>query len=130
MQGATADVFASANHTEMDKLVSASLDLDATLQAITDATHELTNAHQTALFLFDDQGGLELRAGRGPISTLTGQHLPADQGVLGRAMSERRAESDPDVTCTLPYARSAPGGGGSPGGGMPTPGGGGASAFT
>jgi signal transduction histidine kinase len=74
----------------VSKLVSASLDLDATLQAITDASHELTNAHQTALFLVDDQGGLELRAGRGPIATLTGQHLPADQGVLGRALSERQ----------------------------------------
>jgi signal transduction histidine kinase len=74
----------------VSKLVGASLDLDATLQAITDATHELTDAHQTALFLVDDQGGLELRAGRGLLSTLTGQHLPADEGALGRALSERK----------------------------------------
>jgi len=72
------------------KLVTASLDLDATLNAITDAAHELTGADQTALFVCDLLGQLELRVGRGPVAAHAGVVVPSDSGIVGRALREQR----------------------------------------
>lgn len=74
----------------VSKLVTASLDLEATLAAVIDAVHELTGAHQTALFIRTPQGDLQLHAGHGPIAALRGQMFPQDEGVIGRALRERQ----------------------------------------
>src|SRR5712671_5009410 len=72
------------------KLVSASVDLDATLNAIVNAAQQLTGAASTAILLVEDNAYLVVRAGTGPAVTAVGQHVPMSAGVVGRALAEGR----------------------------------------
>src|SRR6266516_3315287 len=59
------DVRQAVTLYQVGKMVTASLDLEATLEAITDATHQLTGANTTALALIEVDGSLVIRVGRG-----------------------------------------------------------------
>src|SRR5947207_2156639 len=73
----------------LGKLVSASVDLDATLSAIVNAAQQLTGAASTAILLVDeDAQHLALRAGCGPVVSAVGEHVPVSAGVVGRALAE------------------------------------------
>jgi two-component system, NtrC family, sensor kinase len=72
------------------KMVNASLDLAATLDAVTLTTHQLTDAHTTALALLDWDGNLVIRAGQGDVVASVGERIRADEGITGQAMRERR----------------------------------------
>src|SRR5437868_5571619 len=75
----------------LGKLVSASVDLDATLNAIVNAAQQLTGAASTAILLVeDDAANLVVRAGTGPAVSTVGQHVPMSSGVAGRALAEGR----------------------------------------
>jgi signal transduction histidine kinase len=76
---------------EMGKLVRASLDLDTTLATIASAAGQLTGAALTAILLLDDDGALEFRACSGPLAVAVGQRVPANAGLVGRALEERSA---------------------------------------
>jgi two-component system, NtrC family, sensor kinase len=73
------------------RLVTASLDLEATLEAIVEATHRLIGSDTTALALIEDDGSLMLRSGRGSLHTCVGGTLDVDHGVAATAIRERRA---------------------------------------
>jgi len=74
----------------LGKLVSASVDLDATLNAIVNAAQQLTGAASTAILLVEDDSNLMVRAGTGPAVSTVGQHVPMSAGVAGRALAEGR----------------------------------------
>src|SRR5260370_6017549 len=73
----------------LGKLVSASVDLDATLNAIVKAAQQLTGAASTAILLVDDDAHLVVRAGTGPAVSAVGQHVPVSAGVGRRALPQR-----------------------------------------
>jgi signal transduction histidine kinase len=75
---------------QVSKMVTASLDLEATLDAVTEATHEMSRADSTALALLDWDGTLVIRAGRGAIAANVGDILATDQGITARAITEVR----------------------------------------
>jgi signal transduction histidine kinase len=70
------------------KLVSASVDLAATLSAIVNAAQQLTGAASIAILLVEDDAQLVVRAGCGPALAAMGQHVPISAGVVGRALDE------------------------------------------
>jgi signal transduction histidine kinase len=72
----------------LGKLVSASVDLDATLNAIVNAAQQLTGAASTAILLVEDDTHLVVRAGCGPAVSAVGEHVPMSAGVVGRALAE------------------------------------------
>jgi len=74
----------------LGKLVSASLDLDTTLEAIVAATHELIGAESTAILLQEDGENLVIRVGRGRAAGAVGERVPIGAGVVGRALIEGR----------------------------------------
>src|SRR5579859_4256681 len=74
----------------LGKLVSASLDLDTTLEAIADAAHELIGAESTAILLQEDGEHLVIRVGRGCAASAVGERVPIGAGVVGRALIEGR----------------------------------------
>jgi signal transduction histidine kinase len=74
----------------LGKLVTASVDLDVTLNAIVDAAQQLTEAASTAILLLEDDTNLVVRAGRGPAITALGAQVPVSAGVVGRALAECR----------------------------------------
>ncbi|HEY3058999.1 MAG TPA: ATP-binding protein [Chloroflexota bacterium] len=82
---------------QVGKLVTASLDLEATLDAVTEATHQLTGAHSTALALLDWDGSLVIRAGRGEVEASIGESLATDHGITGRAITEQQPVLVPDM---------------------------------
>src|SRR5260370_40888013 len=65
---------------QLGKLVSASVDLDATLNAIVNAAQQLTGAASTAILLVEDDAHLVVRAGTGPAVSAVGQHVPVSAG--------------------------------------------------
>jgi signal transduction histidine kinase len=75
---------------QVGKMVTASLDLEATLDAVTAATHDMSGADSTALALLDWDGTLVIRAGRGAITANVGDTLTTDHGITARTISEGR----------------------------------------
>lgn len=82
---------------EVCKLVTDSLDLDATLEAVVQAAHSVASAHATALALLDPENNLVLRVARGPVVSSIGARLPQDHGITGRAFRECRPILVPDM---------------------------------
>ncbi len=78
------------------KLVSASLDLEATLEAIVEAAHQLTHAESTAILLLD-QEELVIRVGHGMAAGAVGERVRVNAGVVGRAFREGRPVLEPDM---------------------------------
>lgn len=74
---------------QVGRMVTASRDLDATLDAITGFAHQLTGASTAALALLDD-GGLVLHAGRGSLGSSVGEPVELDHEVTARAIRERQ----------------------------------------
>jgi len=89
----------------VSKLVTASLDLDATLEAVVQAAHELTGAHATALALLDYESNLVLQVARGPVTASIGEYLPLDRGITGQAFREGRPILVPDMAQDARRAR-------------------------
>lgn len=83
---------------QVSKMVTASLDLDATLDAATEAAHRLTAAHATALALLDWDGSLVIRVARGPVQASVGEQLPTDHGYTAQALREGRPVLVPDIS--------------------------------
>jgi two-component system, NtrC family, sensor kinase len=81
----------------LGKLVSASLDLDTTLEAIVDAAHQLIGAESTAILLQEDGEHLVIRVGRGSVASAVGERVPIGAGVVGRALIEGRPVSIDDM---------------------------------
>ncbi|HLZ26799.1 MAG TPA: ATP-binding protein [Chloroflexota bacterium] len=84
------------------RLVAASQDLDATLQAITESTHALIGAATTRLALIEDDGRLILRAAQGSADARLGEPLEVDHGVSAMALRERHAILLADMTALVP----------------------------
>jgi signal transduction histidine kinase len=84
------DAFPALTLYRLGKLVTASLDLDSTLEAIVDAAHQLTGAESTAILVQDDGEHLVIRVGRGPVAEAIGERVPVGAGVVGRALLEGR----------------------------------------
>jgi len=76
---------------QVGKMVTASLDLETTLEAIAGAAHHLTGANSTALALLERDGRLVIRVGKGAVGASVGETLSADRGVTARAIRERRS---------------------------------------
>jgi signal transduction histidine kinase len=74
----------------LGKMVSASVDLDATLNAIVHAAQQLTGAESTAILLVEDDRHLVVRAGTGPAVSAVGEHVLMSAGVVGRALADGR----------------------------------------
>jgi len=89
----------------LGQLVRASLDLDATLAAIADAACELTKAELSAIMLLNDEGELVLRVGRGAVSAAIGERVPAEAGIVGRALRQRQVVLIPDMQSEPERAR-------------------------
>jgi len=88
------------------KMVTASLDLDATLHAVVQAAHQLTGAHATALSLLDWlEGTLVLQVAHGPVQSSIGEVIPLDRGITGMAFREGRAVLVPDMQLEPDRAR-------------------------
>jgi signal transduction histidine kinase len=82
----------------LSQMVTASLDLDTTLDAIAGAAHQLTASTQTAILLLDpEDNSLSIRLARGAISAAVGERISAGEGIVGRALRERRAVLVPDM---------------------------------
>ncbi len=88
------------------KLVTASLDLDPTLEAIVNAARELTCAEQSAIFLLDSEG-LVLRFARGAIAAAIGERVRPSEGLVGLALQEGRTMLIPDILEESRRARPA-----------------------
>ncbi len=78
------------------KLVTASLDLEATLEAIVEAAHQLTHAESTAILLLD-QEELVIRVGHGMAAGAVGERVRVDAGVVGRALRTGQPVLVPDM---------------------------------
>jgi signal transduction histidine kinase len=89
----------------LGKLVSASLDLDTTLEAIADAAHELIGAESTAILLQEDGEHLVIRVGRGSVASAVGERVPIGAGVVGRALIEGRPVRIDDMLSETGRAR-------------------------
>jgi signal transduction histidine kinase len=89
----------------LGKLVSASLDLDTTLEAIVDAAHELIGAESTAILLQEDGEHLVIRVGRGSVASAVGERIPIGAGVVGRALIEGRPVRVDDMLTETGRAR-------------------------
>src|SRR5579859_2810108 len=81
----------------LGKLVSASLDLDTTLEAIVEAAHQLIGAESTAILLQEDGEHLVIRVGRGSVAGAIGERVPIGAGVVGRALIEGRPVTIDDM---------------------------------
>lgn len=89
----------------MTAVVTASLDLDTTLGAILDAAQELTGAHLVAILLLESAEQLVIRIGRGDVASALGERVPANQGIVGRALQNRRPVLVPDMLTEIGRAR-------------------------
>jgi signal transduction histidine kinase len=89
----------------LGKLVTASLDLDATLGAIVDAAHELTGADSTAILLQDEDGSLVIRIGRGIIAASVGERVSVQSSLAGRALRTGGAVLVDDMVSEADRAR-------------------------
>jgi signal transduction histidine kinase len=74
---------------QVGKVVTASLDLDTTLEAILEAAHQLTRAQLVAILLLEDPEHLVIRVGWGAIGAAVGERV-GDKGLVGRALREGR----------------------------------------
>jgi two-component system, NtrC family, sensor kinase len=74
----------------LGKLVTASLDLDTTLEAIVAAAHQLIESESTAILLLEDGEHLVIRAGCGAVVGSIGERVPVGAGVVGRALRDGR----------------------------------------
>lgn len=74
----------------LGKLVPSSLDLDTTLDAIIDATHELIGTESTAILLQEDAEHLVIRVGRERAASSVGQSVTG----LSPATIDTRARGD------------------------------------
>jgi GAF domain-containing protein len=101
--------YAASNHLpvlyRLGKLVTASLDLDATLGAIVDAAHELTGAESTAILLQDEDGALVIRIGRGVIASSVGERVSTRSSLAGRALRTGRPVLVDDMVSEVDRAR-------------------------
>ncbi|MGD9099521.1 MAG: GAF domain-containing protein [Anaerolineae bacterium] len=77
---------------EIDRKITATLELDQVFNLILEATQELTEGQRSELWLVDsDNGGLRLEVARGESLSEPGPtQLPVGQGVAGKAVRERR----------------------------------------
>ena len=75
---------------QVGKMVTAGLDLEATLEVVTDAIHQLTGADASTLALIEADGRLVLRVGRGTTHSRVGETLDIDHGVTASAIRERQ----------------------------------------
>ncbi len=89
----------------LGKLVSASVDLDTTLEAVADAAHELVGAESTAILLQEDGDTLVVRVGRGGAAGTVGERVPIGAGVLGRALIEGRPVCIDDMLTEMDRTR-------------------------
>jgi signal transduction histidine kinase len=89
----------------LGKLVGESLDLDATLDAIVDAAHELIRADSTAILLSDANESLTIRVGRGVIASCIGERVSATGSIAGRALHTRRPIRIDDMQSQVERAR-------------------------
>lgn len=89
----------------LGKLVTANLDLNATLGAIVDAAHELTGADATAILLQDMEGSLVIRIGRGVIASSTGERVSVQSSLAGRALATGRTVVVNDMLSASDRAR-------------------------
>jgi signal transduction histidine kinase len=96
------DVRQAVTLYQVGKMVTASLDLDGTLEAITDATHQLTGADTTALALIELDGGLVMRVGRGAGHSSIGASVDIEHAAAARAVSEQRPVLVDDVFLAVP----------------------------
>src|ERR1700694_391630 len=92
---------------QVGKMVTAGLDLEATLEAVTEAIHHLTGADTTALALMTAEGSLVLRFERGS-HRRTGETLDIDHGVTAAAIRERQPRLVADMHAETNGARSDP----------------------
>jgi two-component system NtrC family sensor kinase len=89
----------------LSKLVSASLDLNTTLEAIVDAAHQLIGAESTAILLQEDGDHLVIRVGRGSAANTVGERVPIGAGIVGRALIEGRPVRIDDMLTETGRAR-------------------------
>jgi signal transduction histidine kinase len=89
----------------LGKLVTASLDLDATLAAIVEAVQRLTGAHLAAIFLVEGEASLVLRAGLGDMDVALGDRLRLGEGIIGRALDQGSPVLVPDMLAARGRAR-------------------------
>lgn len=75
---------------QVGKVVTASLDLDSTLSSILDAAYVLTRVQLVGILLLDDPDYLVIRAARGDVAAAVGERIPAEAGIVGRALRERQ----------------------------------------
>jgi signal transduction histidine kinase len=89
----------------LGKMVTASLDLDATLTAIVEAASQLTGAETSAILLLQSDDSLVIRAGQGPIAAAVGERVQAHASIAGRALRDGRAVLIEDMTGAQDRAR-------------------------
>jgi signal transduction histidine kinase len=75
---------------QIGRMITTRADLQATLEAVTQATHDLSGAYTTALALLEYEGSLIISAGRGPVNGSVEQPMTTDRGVAAEALLERR----------------------------------------
>jgi signal transduction histidine kinase len=85
-----------ALHRVSKLVVTASLDLNATLIAIVEAARDVAGAEHAALLLLEGND-LVFRFGRGASERLVGERLPSNTGVSARALREGRPVLVPDM---------------------------------
>src|SRR5438270_5570478 len=90
---------------EVGKVVTASLDLDATLGAIVEAAQRLTGAQLLGILLLEDDEHLVIRVGRGDVAAAVGERVRADQGIVGRALLAQQPVLVPDMLAEEDRAR-------------------------
>lgn len=89
----------------LGKLVTASLDLDATLAAIVEAARQLTGAETSAILLLQPDDTLVIRAGQGAIAASVGVRVHAQSSIAGRALRENRVVLIEDMAAATDRAR-------------------------
>jgi signal transduction histidine kinase len=85
---------------EVGRMVTASSDLEATLEVVIEATHHLTGSESTVLALFEADGSLVVRAARGGVQAV-GQSVDLAAGVSARALREGLPVLVADQTCLV-----------------------------
>ncbi len=82
---------------ELSQAFAQSLDIQVTLDNVVNRIVDYMGAEAASIFLIDDDSGrLVCRASAGPVD-VTGFQLPVGEGIVGRAVSENRAQLVSDV---------------------------------
>jgi two-component system, NtrC family, sensor kinase len=84
------EAFPALTLYRLGKLVTESLDLSVTLEAIVAAAHQLIESESTAILLLEDGQQLVIRAGCGAVAGAIGERVPVGAGVVGRSLREGR----------------------------------------